>query len=89
MQLSLIPLSPLLTSPPLTVADLSLNESSSDPPPAYEDSVAASPKPPPQKATRLFEVGMRLEAVDRKFPYFVCAAHIEEVKPQEGKTAFV
>ena len=33
---------------------------------------------------KLFEVGMRLEAVDRKFPYFVCAAHIEEVKLQEG-----
>ena len=66
------------------MADMSLNDSSSDPPPSYKDSIAGSPKPSPQKAMKLFEVGMRLEAVDRKFPYFVCAAHIEEVKLQEG-----
>ena len=66
------------------VGDMSLTDSTLDPPPAYGEAVAASPKPPPQKAMKPFEVGMRLEAVDRKFPYFVCAAHIEEVKLQEG-----
>lgn len=67
------------------VGDMSLNDSALDPPPTYKETVMASPKPPPQQAMKPFEIGMRLEAVDRKFPYFVCAAHIEEVKLQEGK----
>ena len=84
MQLQCVSMSPSPVTLTHAVGDMSLNDSASSPPPTYEDSVAASPKPPPQKAMKPFRVGMRLEAVDRKFPYFVCAAQVEAVKLQEG-----
>ena len=68
------------------MSKLSLNDSQSDNPPSYEDSQVAMAmvQPQHQKAARFFEVGMRLEAVDRKFPWFVCVAHVEDSKPNEG-----
>lgn len=38
--------------------------------------------PPPQ---RQLEVGMRLEAVDRRFPYYVCVATIEDKRGESKR----
>ena len=69
------------------MANVTLNSGFSDLPPSYAESVNGTAKPQPVKAKKSFEVNMRLEAVDRKFPWFVCAAHVEEVKPAEGESA--
>ena len=39
------------------------------------------PPPPPPRPT--FKVGMKLEAVDRRFPYFVCVATIMDRTGQQ------
>jgi hypothetical protein len=74
-----------MTTPDESMSKLSLDD---DKPPSYQEAMKEAvslPQPNLQKAPAFFQHGMRLEAVDRKFPYFVCAAHVEDTKPNEGK----
>ena len=43
-------------------------------------SMAAAPPPPKLLDKDRFRVGIKLEALDRRFPYFVCVATVQEKK---------